>query len=295
MNTKKNNSKLLKWFAGGGIFAALVSSLCCIGPLILGAIGIGGASSLLFLEEFRGYIIGLVVLLLGIGWFMNFKLEKKECAEDSNCADPKKRKLRRTGLGISSILALFFILSPFFLRSIPNAQNTGAVPTDGRVKTLYIKGMTCGGCEAGVRSALDRAGLRKEQILSVDHTSPNPEKSIGSAVIKIPESLECNVIAEIKKSPGYIAFWSFNDKDPCNLAPPKSSMKKKAKTNSIVKIAGKYYDRQMNKVCQDGCSAKSVDYDPKDIIPNGNAKVGQVTRCPTSGVVFKVKKNSPKI
>ena len=207
-------NKLINLVTGGGIVAAIASSICCVGPLILGLVGVGGASSLLFLEQYRGLIMGLVTMLISIGWIMNYRLEKKECSEGAICADPKKRKMRRISLGIGTIIAIVFMASPILLTSISQAQNNTKTSI-GKIKTLYIEGMTCGGCELGVRKALKRAGLKGDQILSVDHSSPNPKKNIGSAVIKVPEKLSCKIITEIKASPGYIAYWSFDNKNPC--------------------------------------------------------------------------------
>lgn len=207
-------SKLIKWVTSGGIIAAIASSICCIGPLILGVIGVGGASSLLFLEDYRNIILAVVTILITIGWIMNFRLEQKECVDGTMCADPKKKRFRRVSLGIGTFIAVLFMVSPMLLSSVSQAQNQ-STGTHGKVKTLYIKGMTCGGCELGVREALKRAGLKDEEILNVDHSSLKPKESIGSAVIKISDEVGCKVIKEIKESPGYVAFWSFDNRYPC--------------------------------------------------------------------------------
>lgn len=208
------DKSLINIITGGGIVAAVTSSICCIGPLVLGAIGIGGASSLLFLEQYRSIIITVVIVLIGMGWIMNYRLEKNECKEGTVCDDPKGRKQRRFALSIGTLIAALFIASPLLLTSISKAENVKA-QGGGKIKTLYIEGMTCGGCELGVRKALLRSGLSESQILSVDHSSPNPKKNIGSAVIKISDDANCKVINEIKSSPGYVAYWSFENKAPC--------------------------------------------------------------------------------
>jgi mercuric ion transport protein len=83
-------SKLIKWVTSGGIIAAVTSSICCIGPLILGVLGVSGASSLLFLEDYRNIILAVVTILIIIGWIINYRLEQKECVDGTMCADPKK-------------------------------------------------------------------------------------------------------------------------------------------------------------------------------------------------------------
>ncbi|WP_372655441.1 mercuric transporter MerT family protein [Halobacteriovorax sp.] len=207
-------SNLIKWITSGGVIGAVASSICCVGPIVLGAIGVGGASSLLFLEEYRNIILVVVTILITIGWIMNYRLEKRECSEGKMCADSKQRKIRRISLTVGTFIAVLSMVSPILLTSISQAQNQSLVSL-GNVKTLYIEGMTCGGCELGVRKALKRAGLTESEILNVDHSSPKPKENIGSAVIKISDEAGCKVIKEIKESPGYLAFWTFDNKKPC--------------------------------------------------------------------------------
>ena len=147
-------------------------------------------------------------------------MEKKECAPDSLCANPDSTKKRRKLLSAVSAFALIFVFSPAILDAISDTKNAASTGT-GTVTTLYVEGMTCGGCELGVRKALERAGLKENEILSVDHSKPDASKQIGSAILKLPEGankvLFCKLIREIKNSPGYTAYWKFDDKDPCKL------------------------------------------------------------------------------
>lgn len=43
-------------------------------------------------------------------------------------------------------------------------------------------------------------------------------------------------------------------------------------------------------VCQKACAVQN--YDPKDVVNQSTVQVGDLTRCPVSGVVFKVTENS---
>jgi mercuric ion transport protein len=205
-------NKISKLMASGGVITAFVSSLCCIGPLALGVLGIGGASSLMFLEDYRSPMVIGVALFLTIGWIMNYRLEKSECCDESICVDPKLKRKRRISLSALTIVSMLFIFSPEILSTVSQAKST---KTATKVRTLYIEGMTCAGCELGVRKALERSGIKSVNILTVDHSTPNPEKNIGSAIINVSESLNCKIIKEIKKSPGYIAYWSLENKKPC--------------------------------------------------------------------------------
>ena len=62
-----SNSKLA---LAGGILAGVGASACCIGPLVLVSLGIGGAwiGHLTALEPYRPIFIGLTLLLLGLAF-----------------------------------------------------------------------------------------------------------------------------------------------------------------------------------------------------------------------------------
>ncbi|MBI3365810.1 MAG: hypothetical protein HY033_13000 [Ignavibacteriae bacterium] len=48
----------------GGAVAAVVASLCCIGPVLVAGIGIGSLGAFAVFENYRPYLIGATVLLL---------------------------------------------------------------------------------------------------------------------------------------------------------------------------------------------------------------------------------------
>ena len=91
MNQIKNLENKSKWFVGGGVLAAIMASLCCIGPLVLTILGVSGAAALSKLEFLRLPMIILVVILFGVAGYSLFH-KRKTCEPDSICADPKNYK-----------------------------------------------------------------------------------------------------------------------------------------------------------------------------------------------------------
>ena len=53
-----------------GVLAAIGASVCCVGPLVLLALGIGGSwvSSLTAMDPYRPVFIGLTLLFLGLAF-----------------------------------------------------------------------------------------------------------------------------------------------------------------------------------------------------------------------------------
>lgn len=80
----------------GGALAALGASACCVGPLVLVTLGIGGAwvSSLMALEPLRPALIALTVALFaGAGW--RLYRAPPLCEPDQLCAVAAIRRRQR--------------------------------------------------------------------------------------------------------------------------------------------------------------------------------------------------------
>ena len=91
----------------GGVIAGLAASICCIGPLVLVALGLGGAAAglIAFFTPLRPVFIGLALLFLGFAAYRLFFLPRV-CAPGTACADPRTlRNQRLTFIGIVIMVA----------------------------------------------------------------------------------------------------------------------------------------------------------------------------------------------
>lgn len=109
----------------GGLSTALLASVCCIGPLVFAALGVGvGATGFLadtagvlkgFLP-YRSVFIGLTILLLGIGFYLAYrKPESARCASGEVCAQNNPKGGNRIWLWVMASLALVLVLAPYWL------------------------------------------------------------------------------------------------------------------------------------------------------------------------------------
>ncbi|PIR31509.1 MAG: mercury transporter [Bdellovibrionales bacterium CG11_big_fil_rev_8_21_14_0_20_38_13] len=108
MSQIENKSGLL---IGGGVFAAIVASLCCVGPLLLTILGVSGAAALAKLDVLRIPMIIAVIALFGVAGFFLYQ-KRKVCEPGSICADPKKFKKMAVAYWIGLALAIVGITSP---------------------------------------------------------------------------------------------------------------------------------------------------------------------------------------
>ena len=91
----------------GGIIAGIAASICCIGPLVLVALGLGAAAAGLieFFTPLRPVFIGLALLFLGFAAYRLFYVPKV-CAPGTACADPRTlRNQRLLFIGIVIVVA----------------------------------------------------------------------------------------------------------------------------------------------------------------------------------------------
>lgn len=96
-----------------GVLAAIGASVCCVGPLVLLALGIGGTwvGNLTAMEPYRPIFIGLTLLFLGLA-FRKLYLVPQVCAPGTPCADPRSIKRQRLRFWIVAVLLLGLLAVP---------------------------------------------------------------------------------------------------------------------------------------------------------------------------------------
>lgn len=96
------------WLAAGALGAAALASSCCILPLLLVTLGVGGAwiGNFTALEPYKPYFLILTFAALAGGFWHVYFRRKKPCAEDSYCARPANGRITKTVLWSASVLAL---------------------------------------------------------------------------------------------------------------------------------------------------------------------------------------------
>ncbi len=94
-----------------GALAAIGASVCCVGPLVLLGLGIGGTwiGNLTALEPLRPWFIGATLLFLGLA-FRRLYLQPPVCEPGAACAEPLVLKRQRLIFWLVA-LALLALLS----------------------------------------------------------------------------------------------------------------------------------------------------------------------------------------
>lgn len=100
--------------AAAGI-AGIFASACCVGPLVLVSLGLGGAwvGTLTALEPYRWIFFGVAVLALIFAWRKIYR-PVEQCAPGQVCAVPRTRRAYKITFWVVGVLVLIAFTSPYF-------------------------------------------------------------------------------------------------------------------------------------------------------------------------------------
>ncbi len=101
--------------AGG--LAAILASTCCLGPLVLLALGVSGAwiASLTLLEPYRPFFIVAALVALFFAGRRIFR-PAPACRPGEVCAVPRTRRIYKLLFGMVSVLVLIALVFPYVAR-----------------------------------------------------------------------------------------------------------------------------------------------------------------------------------
>lgn len=106
--------------ASGSVIGAVLVSSCCILPLVLLSLGIGGAwmSNLTALEPYQPYFIAMTLLMLGAGFYSAYRKPKNirgidACSTDGYCGTPLAEKVIKIALWSATALVVLALAWPY--------------------------------------------------------------------------------------------------------------------------------------------------------------------------------------
>jgi mercuric ion transport protein len=109
--------------AAGGLLAALAASSCCILPLVLFSLGVGGAwiGNLTQLAPYQPCFIVATIALLGAGYWVVYRSSKLACDQAEACARPLPSQFVKAALIVATVLVMaalgFDFLAPLLLNT----------------------------------------------------------------------------------------------------------------------------------------------------------------------------------
>ena len=154
-----------------GILSAIVASTCCVGPLLLLAIGLG--SGAVFIGKYHSFFLIGGIAVLTWAW-------AKYLREKTVCDCEHKPMAGQTGemltLLITTILVLTFAglnISRYVFASAPLTQQTHTPLANSLDRVVIpVEGLSCLACEIPVRHALRKIdGVKSVQVNAATKTA----------------------------------------------------------------------------------------------------------------------------
>jgi mercuric ion transport protein len=153
---------------GGSIIAAIAASLCCLGPLVAVALGIGAFGAAAAFESIRPYLLGLTALLLAVAFYLTYRKREVRC-EDGSCQVHSASRASKLMLWLATIAVIAFAAFPYYSGALFRIGSKGSsvVASDSNQARVIFKvsGMSCGSCAAHIHSALMKAaGIKSADV-----------------------------------------------------------------------------------------------------------------------------------
>ena len=114
----RKGSKTGKVTLIGGAVAAILSSLCCLGPLVLVTVGISGAwiGNLAALELYRSVFIGVALVCMAFAYRYIYRAPAAAtCEPGTLCALPQTHRMYKRLFWVVSALVLFALVFPYLM------------------------------------------------------------------------------------------------------------------------------------------------------------------------------------
>jgi mercuric ion transport protein len=113
--SKKHADGNTKWGLAGAVAAAVGASVCCLGPLLLLAVGAGGAwiGNLTAMEKYRPIWAAATLLFLGLAFARVYRKPKEgACAPGAECP-PSAGRRNKVLLWVVTALVLALLALPY--------------------------------------------------------------------------------------------------------------------------------------------------------------------------------------
>lgn len=134
--------------------SAGLASVCCIGPLVLTGLGLGGLGFAAGLTQYRPLFLALTALVLAVGFYLAYRKREVPCADGSCEVRSGSRTMKAT---LWTVTALTLSMATFPSWSfLVLARGPATIPAGAETLTLKVSGMDCAACTVSIRQSLEK-------------------------------------------------------------------------------------------------------------------------------------------
>jgi len=154
-----------------GILSAILGSICCVGPLLLVALGLGTGAVLIGRYHWIFIIAATAILIWAWAKYLR---EKRVC--DCEHKPMERRRSGMVALFIASVLVVSFTglnMSRYVFASGAASSQTETTLSNGLHRVVVsVEGLSCVACEIPVRHALRKIdGVKSVQVSAATKTA----------------------------------------------------------------------------------------------------------------------------
>lgn len=184
----------------GSTLAAFLASLCCLGPLLLGGVGLGAALVAMF-APLRPYFLAVSVILLAGGFYFVYRKPKAtEVCGGETCA-PKSgtRRMAKPLLWLAALAVAALAFFPSYGVRLVGKPAAATPMSSATLQTAQLKitGMDCTVCSGLIqRKLLETPGVVRAEV----------RYPAGSATVQFnPSQTDTSKLIAVVKDTGYKA------------------------------------------------------------------------------------------
>src|SRR5216683_3420046 len=184
----------------GSTLAALLASLCCLGPLLLGGAGFGAVQVATF-APLRPYFLAVSGVLLAGGFYVVYRkpMAAEACARETCAPESKTRRMAKPLLWVAALAVAALAFFPSYGVKLVGKPAAAASISSATLQTaeLKIKGMDCPVCSGVIqRKLLETPGVVKAEV----------RYPAGSATVQFnPSQTDTTKLIAAVKDTGYKA------------------------------------------------------------------------------------------
>ena len=156
MNAKiQRDKKLTNLPIFGSLVLAIMTHICCIAPIFLAVLGVGGAGLFSKFANLRPYLMGMTGFFLSLAFYLTYKKRKVKC-ENGTSKVRRVPKWNKIALWVTTILVVFFLAFPLLVGSLNISSGSDKMKGEISEVTITVKGMTGASCEFNIENAVKK-------------------------------------------------------------------------------------------------------------------------------------------
>jgi mercuric ion transport protein len=167
----KGEDRAKRLSIGGAVLAAVAASACCLGPLLVAVLGMGGAGALAAFGAYRPHLLALTATLLAGGFYFAYREPRSITGDDGcGCERPRANRAGRLGLWVATVIVVLVAAAPPLLARLSATGHAPVALVPGQKLSrvsIEARGIDCEACAAPIRNALMKVGGLRDLRLDI--------------------------------------------------------------------------------------------------------------------------------